>query len=77
MLCSCRYVLFENAMSIVKLNAVIAGAFNLKGVNEWVSRTYVLHRRAARALSFIMILATITPHGLVIMQSGYVHSCCR
>jgi hypothetical protein len=31
-----RYVLFENAMSIVKLNAVIAGAFNLKGVNEWV-----------------------------------------
>ncbi len=36
---ACRYVLFENAMSIVKLNAVIAGAFNLKGVNEWVSPT--------------------------------------
>jgi hypothetical protein len=36
---ACRYVLFENAMSIVKLNAVIAGAFNLKGVNEWVSHT--------------------------------------
>ena len=34
---TCRYVLFENAMSIVKLNAVIAGAFDLKGVNEWVS----------------------------------------
>lgn len=33
------YVLFENAMSIVKLNAVVAGAFELKGVNEWVVTT--------------------------------------
>lgn len=33
------YVLFENAMGIVKLGAVIAGMLDLKGAQEWVVTT--------------------------------------
>lgn len=33
------YVLFENAMGIVKLGAVIAGLLDLKGAQEWVVTT--------------------------------------
>lgn len=36
---SATYVLFQNAMGLVKLWAVIAGALGLRGANEWVVTT--------------------------------------
>lgn len=36
---SILYVLFENAMGVVKIGAVLAGLFDLKGASEWVVTT--------------------------------------
>jgi beta-mannan synthase len=69
---SILYVLFENAMGIVKLGAVIAGMLDLKGAHEWVVTTKLGSSDVRPGTTPVMTTRNCRLYGGEMAMSGFV-----